>query len=216
MTMNATVMNTQTILKRRVLLVDDDALILEFLKKILEHADYEIYAADSGDDAIAIARETAPDLALLDVHMPAMSGLEVAKYLKEQSTVPFMFLSSSVDSEVVSQATEYGAVGYLVKPVDGPAILPAIRAGLARADEIKRLKLSESNLTQALNAGRETSMAIGLLMERFKIDREAAFEALRDHARSKRRKINEIARELLAAEELLNHFHSSSGTPPRS
>jgi AmiR/NasT family two-component response regulator len=204
-------MNIQTLQKqRRILLVDDDELILGFLQQILQHAGYETCFATSGEEALKIALEREPDLALLDVHMPNMSGLELAKYLQEQSAMPFMFLSSSVDSEVVSQAAEYGAVGYLVKPVDAVTILPAVQAALARADEIKRLKRTETNLTMALNAGRETSMAVGLLMERYRTDRETAFELLRDHARSSRRKINDVANDLLSAAEMLNQFEIPS------
>jgi AmiR/NasT family two-component response regulator len=200
----------QTSDKRRILLVDDDGLILEFLKQILLNAGYDIHTATSGSDALKMIASIEPDLALLDVHMPNMSGIELAKYLKEKTSVPFMFLSSSVDSETVGRAAEYGAVGYLVKPIEADKIIPAFQAALARGDEIKKLKRSEMNLTLALNAGRETSMAIGLLMERYKTDRDKAFEALRDYARTKRCKVNDVAKELLAAEELLNHFKKLS------
>jgi response regulator NasT len=84
-----------------------------------------------------------------------------------------------------------------------------VEAALARADDIRRLRRSEINLTAALAAGRETSMAVGLLMARYQTDRDTAFEVLRDHARSHRRKINEVANELLKAEETLNAFRPS-------
>lgn len=197
--------------RRRILLVDDDDLIVTLLTHILQHAGYDTVAASSAEAALELvaAPDAEPDLALLDVHMPGMSGLDAANYFQKNTTIPFMFLSSSVDSEVVRLAAEYGAVGYMVKPVDANNILPAVQAALARADDIKRYKRTEINLNQALNAGRETSMAVGLLMERHKTDRDTAFEVLRDFARSHRRKINDVAQELLNAAETLNRFEAS-------
>jgi AmiR/NasT family two-component response regulator len=214
--MEAVEMNRQTVTPRRILLVDDDALILDFLKQILQHAGYETYVANTGEEALRIAQEAEPDLALLDVHMPDMSGLELAKYFQEKTAIPFMFLSSSADSEIVGRATEHGAIGYLVKPIEATKILPVFQTALARADEIKRLKRTEINLTQALNAGRETSIAIGMLMERYKLDRDGAFEALRDYARSNRRKLNDVAKELLLAAETLNQFQTSTALQSRA
>jgi response regulator NasT len=96
----------------------------------------------------------------------------------------------------------------VVKPVDATRLLPAFEAGLARADEIRRLRRTELDLNAALAAGRETSLAVGLLMGRFQADRNTAFEVLREHARASRRKINEVADQLLAAEEMLNSLHA--------
>ncbi len=148
------------------------------------------------------------DLALLDVSMPGMSGLELAKRLQSETTVPVMFLSASDDDDIVRQAAQYGAVGYLVKPIDTARIAPTIKAALARADEIRQLRQSESKLTIALQAGRETGMAVGVLMARLHTDRDTAFRLLRDHARSQQRKINDVAAQLLAAEEVFGALTS--------
>jgi response regulator NasT len=191
---------------RRLLLVDDDSLILALLARVLEQAGYEVIQTGSAEEALSIARQDDPDLALLDVTMPGMSGIDLARRLQAETAVPFMFLSAHGDIDTVKEAASFGAVGYLVKPVDTAQIVPAIEAALARADDIKRLRRTEANLTAALAAGRETSMAVGLLMARYQSDRNTAFEVLRDHARSQRRKINEIANELLCAEETLNAF----------
>ena len=193
--------------KRRILIVDDDALLLQFLGAVLGHAGYDTVAASSGEEALALIAAREPDMALLDITMPGMSGLELARHLNEHSAVPFMFLSAIGDSESSRQAAAYGAVGYVVKPVDAERLMPAFEAGLARADEIRQLRRTEVNLNAALAAGRETSLAVGLLMGRFLTDRNTAFEVLRDHARSSRRKINEVADQLLAAEEVLNSLH---------
>ncbi|NHZ42361.1 ANTAR domain-containing response regulator [Massilia aquatica] len=200
--------NSAPVVKRRILIVDDDPLLLQFLNEVIGHAGYDTVTASSGEEALQQIAAGEPDMALLDITMPGMSGLELAHHLKTHTTVPFMFLSAIGDSESTRQAAAYGALGYLVKPVDAERLMPAFEAGLARADDIRELRRTELNLNAALAAGRETSLAVGLLMGKFQTDRNTAFEVLRDHARSSRRKINEVADQLLAAEETLNSLHS--------
>ena len=201
-------MNSAPIVKRRVLIVDDDPLLLQFLNEVIGHAGYETATASSAEEALQQIATREPDIALLDITMPGMTGLELARHLKAHTTVPFMFLSAIGDSESTRQAAAHGAVGYLVKPIDAARLMPAFEAGLARADDIRQLRRTELNLNAALAAGRETSLAVGLLMGKFQTDRNTAFEVLRDHARSSRRKINEVADQLLAAEETLNSLHA--------
>jgi response regulator NasT len=201
-------MNSPSTVKRRILIVDDDPLLLQFLTEVIGHAGYETMAASSGEQALQLIAEREPDMALLDITMPGMTGLELARHLKTDTPVPFMFLSAIGDSESSKQAAALGAVGFLVKPVDAERLMPAFEAGLARADDIRQLRRTEHNLNAALAAGRETSLAVGLLMGKFQTDRNTAFEVLRDHARSSRRKINEVADQLLAAEETLNALHA--------
>ena len=195
--------------KRRILIVDDDPLLLAFLAEVIGHAGYDTVAATSAEEALSVVAGGEPDLALLDITMPGMSGLDLAARLKANTSVPFMFLSAVDDAESARQAAAYGAVGYLVKPVDAARLMPAFEAGLARADDIRQLRRTETNLNAALAAGRETSLAVGLLMGKFQTDRNTAFEVLRDHARSNRRKVNEVADQLLAAEETLNGLHAA-------
>ncbi len=202
-------MNAQPPQKRLILIVDDDKILTEFLGELLARAGYDTMLAHSADQALSLIAEREPDLALLDIHMPGMSGLELAKQLNRNTSVPFMFLSGRGDADAGKQAAAYGAVGFVVKPVDEQHLMPAFEAGLARADEIRQLRRTEMNLNAALAAGRETSLAVGLLMCKYQTDRNTAFEVLRDHARSSRRKINEVADQLLAAEEMLNGLHAA-------
>jgi response regulator NasT len=197
--------------RRLILLVDDDPLLLEYLSTVLGHAGYDTLTATSAAEALQRVAEREADiaLALLDVTMPGMSGLDLARRLKDHTSVAFMFLSSVDDAETARQAASHGAVGFVVKPVDAARLLPAFESALARADEIRQLRRTEANLNAALAAGRETSLAVGLLMTRFQTDRNTAFEVLRDHARSSRRKVNEVAEQLVSAEELLNRLHGA-------
>jgi CheY-like chemotaxis protein len=199
-------MNENLIEKRKVLLVDDDPITLAIIGQLLIKAGYEIAQAASGSEALEMAKANPPDLALLDVMMEGMSGIELAKHLQDIGNIPFMFISAHAEAEIVKQATEYGAVGYLLKPFDMAQVIPAFEAALGRADDIRRLRSSEANLTAALNSGRETAMAVGLLMTKFGVNRDIAFEVLRAYARSNRQKINDVADSLLSAEEMSSRF----------
>jgi len=92
-----------------------------------------------------------------------------------------------------------GALGYLVKPLDVAQIVPAIEAALARAAETARLRQAEANLTTALSGSRVTSVAVGLIMERYHLGLEQAFEMLRSYARSRREKVAGVAARFVEA-----------------
>ena len=191
----------------RLLIADDDRLILSTLGQGLRDAGYEILEASDGSAAVHLCETAQPDLAVLDVRMPGMSGVEAARQIRQHTNVPFIFLSAYGDKEIVKLAVEEGALGYLVKPVDIPQIVPAIEAALARAADFSTLRESERNLISSLESNRETSMAVGLIMERYRLDRDTAFKALRQHARSKKIKLNQLAEDLLGAEDTLNLLH---------
>ncbi len=201
--------------QRRILIVDDDRLILATLRTGLEHAGFEVLQATSGAEGWRLAVDSRPDLALLDVRMPGMSGIELAQRLRAETEVPFMIFSAYGDLDIARQAAEYGAVGYLVKPIDTPQIIPAIEAGLARAEEIRALRRSEAALKAALAAGRETNIATGVVMERYRVNRNKAYDILRDFARARRRKLNDVATELIDAEETLNALHPDLDAPQK-
>ena len=99
--------------KGKILVVDDDRLVLATLAHGLSQAGYDVIDTDNGDDAILMAREHKPDLALLDIRMEGMSGFDVATYLREYCQMPFMFLSAFSDDATVNQVKELGAVARL-------------------------------------------------------------------------------------------------------
>ncbi len=189
--------------KPLILLVDDDLAILRLMHELLEAHHYETRMATSAAMALAMLDETTrqPDLALLDIVMPGMDGLELAATLKATSAVPFMFLSTDDGSDTARRAAEGGAVGFLVKPLQLPQILPAVMAALARADELKALRQQQIKLVEALRSGRHNAVAIGILMERFGVGEERAFEMLREQSRSQRTKLTAVAQALIAEAE---------------
>ena len=97
-------MSSPTAAKRHILIVDDDQLLLAFLGEVVRQAGYETTEASSAEEALRQIAVREPDLALLDIHMSGMSGLELAKRLHAETTVPFMFLSGSGDADSGKQA----------------------------------------------------------------------------------------------------------------
>ncbi|MBM4180137.1 MAG: response regulator [Betaproteobacteria bacterium] len=189
---------------KHILIVDDDRVILTILAEGLRDLGYEVSTAVTGAAALELVKHNAPDLAVLDMRMPEMSGIEVALALNEMGRVPFVFLSAFGDDRVVREAAEAGALGYLVKPVDIPQLVPFIEAAMARGLEIDRLRATAEQLEQALRIEQKTRTAVGIIMERKGLDRQEAFDLLRARARSRRRKIAEVADELITAVEDMN------------
>ena len=180
-----------------LLIADDDRLVLATLADGLRRAGYTVLEAASGDEAVAIACEQSPDLAILDMRMPGRSGAEVAVWLREHTDTPFIFLSAYGDTAVVEAAVRAGALGYLVKPLDVQQILPSIDAALMRGRELNALLEEEAQLSTALRLGRQTSLAVGILMARHQLTEQVAFNRLRAQARAERRKVSDLAAELI-------------------
>lgn len=184
-------------MKKKILLVEDDRLVLYSLARGLRDAGFDVLEADSGEMAMQLCLNNPPDLALLDMHLPVMSGIDIARWLKTTLNVPFLFLSAYSDVETVEDAGELGALGYLVKPLDVGQVIPAIRTALLRAEEIHKLHQSEIDLNSALKTSRNVSMAIGILMPRFDGDADETFEALRAYCRSNRKRMDEVANQII-------------------
>lgn len=202
--------------RRLILVVDDDLIILGLLSKFLA-TDFDVRIASSAPMALGILADGGrePDLAILDISMPGMSGLELAGHIRANTSMPFLFLTASESLGSVDSAASHGALGYLLKPLDLAQLGAAIVAALARGDEIRGLRDSETRLSQALRQGRDTGMAVGVLMERYKTDRESAFKVMRDYARSQRRKLAEVAAEVLASAESFDALATRFGAGRR-
>lgn len=179
----------------RILIADDDRLVLLTLADGLREAGFEVIEASDGLQALALCRDKTLALALLDIRMPGLDGLELARRLRDETTVPFLFLSAYDDEEFVQRAAEIGALGYLVKPLTVAAMLPTVRTALARAHEINGLK-------GAIDSNRTIATAVGMLMRDHGIDQARAFAKLRQQARDQRRKLVDLARGMVEADHL--------------
>jgi AmiR/NasT family two-component response regulator len=195
---------TSSIKQPSILLVDDDRLVLLTVANGLRKAGYEVLEASSSVEAIAICETQLPDLAIFDVRMPGKSGIDAAQELAAKYDLPFMIFSAYSDQNLVDEAIERGALSYLIKPLDVIQLTPVIEVALQRAKDIKSLKEAEFHLNRALNSGRDTSAAVGILMERFQVTGDDAFELLRSYARSNRRKVADVAADVLSATEQVN------------
>jgi len=134
-----------------ILMVDDDGMTLAMLSSGVRKSGYEAWQASSAEAALQLIAQRKPDLAILDVEMPGMSGIELARCLRFGAGVPFIFLTSHDDDAMVGRALELGAVGYLVKPVDIRQVIPAIKAALSQSAEIARLLRAEAELDADLH-----------------------------------------------------------------
>ncbi len=193
-----------------LLLVDDDRLILATLASGLRDAGYQVTAAESVDDAEALLTSgLRPDMALVDMRMPGRNGLELAERLRDLDHVPFLMLSAYSDAQTVERASGLGALGYLVKPLDVAQIRPAVEAGLQRARELDELRQTRAQLQKALDGDRDINVATGITMVQYRLSRAAAFELLRSSSRSQRRKLAELAREVI---QLCDTMHGDAKT----
>lgn len=198
--------------KRKILVVDDDRLVLATLTHGLAQAGYQVIDADNGDDAILLAREHRPDLALLDIRMEGKSGFDVAAYLREYLQISFMFLSAFSDDETVKQVKDLGAVAYLVKPLDIRQIVPAVEAAIANSAMTNARKADSgfvpfrgdiaSGSNEAMS--QSVAMAVGVIMHRYSLARGPALERLQRMASVEGVPLNEQAERMLAAVELLS------------
>jgi len=181
-----------------VLIVEDDRLVLAGLAAGLEERGYLVTKAVSGEQAVQLADSARPDLVLMDICLPDISGIEAARKINDRLGIPIIFLSAFNAEETVREAVRLGGFVYLVKPITIKQLVPAIESVLARAGDLSKLRGSEQNLATALKQSREISVAIGMLMERHGISAEDAFELLRRNARDTRRKAAEVAQEVIS------------------
>jgi response regulator NasT len=195
--------------KGKILVVDDDRLVLAMVTHGLSQAGYEVIDADNGDDAILLARQHRPDIALLDIRMEGKTGFDVAQYLREVGHTPFVFLSAFSDEQTVAKVKALGALAYLVKPLEVGQIVPTIDAAYARAQQMKAAEQAqaqqlpqepadEASVLEAL-----VPLAVGVLMHRFSLSRAEALARLRKLAAAEKRSVAAQAqRVVLAVEEL--------------
>ncbi|HYR24505.1 MAG TPA: response regulator [Aquabacterium sp.] len=207
--------------KGKILVVDDDRLVLATLTHGLAQAGYEVIDADNGDDAILLARQHKPDLALLDIRMEGKSGFDVAAYLRDYCQIPFMFLSAFADEATVRQIQELGALTYLVKPLDIHQIVPAVEAAFAQRASAPSLQGRGTQPVASTPVAptpapaavpplgaddplRHTvALAVGVVMHRQSLARQQALDKLRQQAHQEGCTLDALCERLLQAQEVL-------------
>src|SRR5918912_673712 len=183
----------------RILVAEDETIIRLDLVEMLRRAGLEVCAeARDGEEAVALAREHGPDLAIMDVKMPHLDGIEAARRILDERPIPIVMLTAYGQDELVSRAIEAGVFGYLVKPFREQDLLPAIRAARARHEELTALREQADSLAEALAARKAIERAKGLLMKREGLNEDDAFARLRKASQLSGRPMRVVAEAVVA------------------
>ena len=183
----------------RILIAEDETIIRLDLRELLERAGFEVCAeAKDGLEAVELARVEEPDLAIMDVKMPRLDGIEAARRILDERPIPIVMLTAYGQDELVSRAIEAGVFGYLVKPFRESDLLPAIQTARARHEELAALRRDAESLAEALAARKVIERAKGLLMEKEGLSEQDAFARLRKASQVSGRPLRIVAEAVIA------------------
>jgi two-component system, response regulator PdtaR len=163
----------------KVLICEDESIIRLDLRAQLERAGYEVHEARDGEEAVALAASTEPDLAIMDVKMPGIDGIEAARQMRERRPLPIVMLTAYGHETLVRRAADAGAFAYLTKPFREQDLLPALETARARHAELESLREEAGSLAEALAARKVIERAKGLLMQKERLTEQEAFARLR-------------------------------------
>ena len=185
----------------RILVAEDEAIIRLDLVETLREAGYEVVGETGrGDEALKLVEELEPDLAILDVRMPGLDGIEVAREIVAERTAAVLILTAFGQRELVERAAEAGALAYLVKPWQRSDLIPAIEMALARHREFLALSEDKLSLQEQLEVRKLVDRAKGQLMDSHGLSEEDAFRFLQKTAMSNRKQMRDIANAVLDGE----------------
>src|SRR3954468_2925102 len=186
----------------KILIAEDETIIRLDLRSLLEGAGFEVCAeAKNGEEAVELARSERPGLAILDVKMPRLDGIEAARRILDERPIPIVMLTAYGQDELVARAVEAGVFGYLVKPFRESDLLPAIKTARARHEELSALREEAESLAEALAARKSIERAKGLLMAKEGLGEQEAFERLRRASQLAGRPLKVVAEALIATFE---------------
>ena len=183
----------------RVVIAEDEAIIRLDLKETLEQEGYQVVGETGrGDEALNLVRTLQPDLAILDIKMPGMDGIAAAKEIAVGRLAAVLILTAFSQKELVQQATEAGAMNYLVKPFQTSSLIPAIEVALARFAEVRALEQQSDDLRDQLETRRLVHRAQGLLQDKHGMSEAEAFTFIQRTAMRLRAKMKVVAEQILA------------------
>ncbi|HEX2041226.1 MAG TPA: response regulator [Acidimicrobiales bacterium] len=182
----------------RVVIAEDEAIIRLDLQETLEEEGYEVVGSTSrGDEAVSLVRDLKPDLAILDIKMPGMDGLTAAKEIAAGRWAAVLILTAFSQRDLVEQARDAGAIGYLVKPYQKSDLVPAIEVAVGRFAELRALEQEVHSLEEQLTTRRIVERAKGLLMDRHHLSESDAFSFIQQSAMRQRAKMRVVAEQVL-------------------
>ena len=183
----------------RIVLAEDEAIIRLDLRESLQEEGYEVVGdVGRGDKAVELVRETKPDVAIFDIKMPGMSGLEATKIVSDEKICPVVMLTAFSQREIIEQARDAGALAYLVKPFQKTDLVPAIELAIARFAELRSLSGEVAALGAQLEIRKLVDRAKGLLIDKYKMSEADSYTYIQSMAMSERKKMGEIAEQIIA------------------
>ena len=186
----------------RILIAEDEALIRTDLAEMLAEQGYDVVGqASDGQQAVALAEQLRPDLAIFDIKMPVMDGLAAAEAVGSQRICPVIMLTAFSQKELVERARDAGVMAYVVKPFSASDVLPAIEVAASRWAELKALESEVADLGERLETRKAVEKAKGVLMKKLKISEAEAFRWIQKTAMDRRMGMREVADAVVAGME---------------
>jgi response regulator NasT len=187
----------------RILVAEDEALIRMDLVEMLQEAGYSVVAqAANGEEAIALATEHQPDLAILDVKMPILDGISAAE--KIISIAPVLMLTAFSQRELVERARDAGVMAYVVKPFTIGDLIPAIEIAISRHTQMRSLAEEVADLHERLETRKIIDRAKGILMKALNLSEPEAFSWIQRAAMDRRLTMKEVAHAVISPEAALD------------
>ncbi len=193
-----------TIQSLRVAIADDEPEVLANLQEMLVDIGHQVVAAvENGRALLAAVRKQSPDLVVTDIKMPGMTGLDAAEAIRQVRPTPVVIVSAYHDQEFVDRALREQVLAYLIKPIQEATLKASICLALGRFQEFEALQQQADDLHQALEDRKIVERAKGILMKRANLSEPDAFRRLQLLSSQKNKKMIEIARTIVEAEEAL-------------
>ncbi len=184
----------------RILIADDEPIIRLDLKNMLEALGYEVVAeAGDGVSAVEAARTLKPDVAILDIKMPGMDGIDAANILNSEKIAPVVLLTAFSDMDLINRAKEAGVFAYLVKPFRESDLRPAIEIAISRYKEFLALEEEVNELEDKLETRKLIERAKGILMDQYGLKEQEAFRRIQVQSMNTRKSMKEIAEAIIIA-----------------
>ena len=185
--------------KIRVVIAEDEAIIRLDLRETLESAGYEVVAdTGRGDEAVKLVSEYKPEVVILDIKMPGIDGIQVAREIGTTEDTAVVILTAFSQRELIDEAVEAGALAYLVKPYQQSDLVPAIEIARRRHQEMRELTDQAKTLEDRLKARKVIEKAKGLLIESTSLNEDEAFRFIQTTAMSDRKTMVEVAEEVIS------------------
>jgi AmiR/NasT family two-component response regulator len=188
--------------RARVIIADDESIIRMDLREMLTNLGYLVVGeAGDGRSGVSLARELRPDVAIFDIKMPGMDGIEAARILTEEKIAPVVLLTAYSQRDLVERAKEAGVVGYITKPMRESDLTPAIEVAMARFSEFRALEEEIGDLKQTLETRKFVDRAKGILMDTQGLTEAEAFRKIQKMSMNKRKPMKDVAEAIILAHQ---------------